>query len=218
VIVFSAIAPIILVIGTLAFSLLWFAHRYSCVYVNRPESENRGRLYPAALFQLFTGLYVLQLCLIGLFTLGQDAHGGRGCLPQAVMMCFALMCTAVYHRKLVVVYSPLFSRTAMDGTGADQAGLLNKEIYSPTVDGKKDISQGHSASSSTSPHRIRQPVLTERRPVVWIPQDRLGVSDYVINETREIHGMRIPISNENAILDNKGRVVCQSCEPPLQDS
>jgi hypothetical protein len=205
VIVFSAIAPIILVIGSLAFALLWVTHRYSFLYVNREESDNGGKLYPVALFQLFTGLYVLELCLIGLFALGQNAQGAPGCLPQAVMMSMVLICTALYHRKLVEVYSPLFSRTVMDGLGKDGV-CLDKEMY-PLTHHEKRIE-----------NPVRQPVLTERPPVVWIPKDPLGVSDGEVRQTRGIHGMGIiPISNENATLDNKGRVVCHSLEPPSQD-
>jgi Extracellular tail, of 10TM putative phosphate transporter len=167
------------------------------------------------LFQLFTGLYVLQLCLIGLFALG-----ARGCLPQVVIMSFALICTAFYHRKLVEVYSPLFSRTAVDGTSTYNAGLLDKEMYPPPRDEKaKGFYREDSASSSNDQERVRQPVLTTPRPVVWIPQDQLGVSDDEIRETRKMHGMGIiPITNANATLDSNGRVACRSPKPPLQDS
>jgi hypothetical protein len=59
VIIFSVITPVILLIGSLSFALLWIAYRYLFLYVNRLESKHEGRLYPSALFQLFTGLYVL---------------------------------------------------------------------------------------------------------------------------------------------------------------
>jgi hypothetical protein len=160
-------------------------------------------MYPAALFQLFTGLYVLQLCLIGLFALSQNVHGTQGCIPQAVMMAFAFGCTAVYHRKLVEIYSPFFSGKLMDD-------LPDEEMQPPVRQTK-----GEAAYQVKNP--IRHPALIAKRPIVWIPQDRLGISDGEISETIEMYGGTIPISNKDAALDDKGRVVCESLAPPCQD-
>ena len=105
----------------------------------------------------------------------------------------------------------------MDGTSIYHAGLVDKEMYPPPRD--EEVKGKDSASSSNDPERVCQPVRTTRHPVVWIPQDQLGVSDDEIRETKEMHGMDIiPITNANAALDSNGRVVCRSPEPSLQDS
>lgn len=49
--------------------------------------------------------------------------------------------------------------------------------------------------------------LRERKPVVWIPRDDLGVSDDEIRRTKEMAGQNIWISNAGTALDAKGRVV-----------
>jgi hypothetical protein len=217
VLVFSAIAPIILLIGSFSFALLWMAHRYACLYINKPESDNGGRLYPAALFQLFTGLYVLQLCLIGLFALGQNGQGTSGSLSRVIMMGFSLVCTALYHRKLMEVYTPLFSRAIMNDVGDDGAGFPDNEKI-VDISRKHSTSSSSSSSSSTSQDQVRQPVLDETRPVVWIPNDTNGVSSEEVRETKKIYGTTIPITNQNATLNSNGKVVCQSIEPPTQNS
>jgi hypothetical protein len=194
VIAFSAIAPIILVIGGIAFAILWAAHRYSCLYVNKPESDNGGRLYPAALLQLFTGLYVLQLCLIGLYALSQNTHGNRGWIPLVGMMALTLVCTVFYNQKLVEIYCPLFSGKVMEDVPEEELAL----------------------ASWRSKDQAQNSILRAERPVVWIPQDPLGVSDRQVSKIRDNYG--IPISNRGAVLDGKGKVVCRILIPPPSGS
>jgi hypothetical protein len=81
----------------------------------------------------------------------------------------------------------------MEDTGEDRAGLPDKEICLVTGDEKAGgISRRHSTSSSTSQDQVRQPVLDESRPVIWIPDEGLGISDEEVRQTREIHGAEIP--------------------------
>jgi hypothetical protein len=90
------------------------------------------------------------------------------------MMGFALVCTALYHRKLVEVYTPLFSRTVMEDTDEDRAGFPDTEMCIATGDETVD--------------RVRQPVLDKTRPVIWIPNDAQGVSDEEPRNTRMVPG------------------------------
>ncbi len=170
--------------------MLWATHRYSCLYINKPESDNGGRLYPAALLQLFTGLYVLQLCLIGLYALSQNTHSNRGWIPLVSMMALALVCTVFYNRKLVEVYCPLFSGKVME-----------------------DVLKELALASWRSRDQAQNSILRAEHPVVWIPQDSSRVSNREVHKIRDIYG--IPISNEGAVLDGKGKIVCQKLVPPV---
>ncbi|KAK0722261.1 hypothetical protein B0T26DRAFT_643714 [Lasiosphaeria miniovina] len=106
--IYSIVAPIISIFAIITFSLLWVANRYNMLYVTRFRTDTGGVLYPRAINQTFTGLYVMELCLIGLFSLAQDEEGRNACLPQAFIMLGALIFTAIYQYLLNTAFGPLF--------------------------------------------------------------------------------------------------------------
>ena len=75
------ISPLILIFNIITFSLFWIVYRYITLYINQVQIDTAGMLFPKAINQLFTGLYVMELCLVGLFLLteGTRPHGqGQG--------------------------------------------------------------------------------------------------------------------------------------------
>lgn len=105
--VFSVIAPIMSIFAIINFSLLWCAHRYNMLYVTRFRTDTGGALYPRALNQMFTGLYVMELCLVGLFFLVQDPDGSVLCYSQAIIMIVTIFLTALYQIMLNREFGPL---------------------------------------------------------------------------------------------------------------
>ncbi|KAI0542927.1 hypothetical protein GGR58DRAFT_2655 [Xylaria digitata] len=106
--VYSVIAPIISIFAIITFSLLWIANKYSMLYVNRLSIDTGGVLYPRALNQTFTGLYVMDIALIGLFFIQEDAKGARACAPQAIIMIVVTILTALYQLLLNMSFGPMF--------------------------------------------------------------------------------------------------------------
>lgn len=106
--VYSVIAPIISIFAIITFSLLWIANRYTMLYVNRLTVDTGGVLYPRAINQTFTGLYVMELCLIGLFFLVRDDQGHPACSIQAIIMIVATVLTVLYQFLLNMSFGPLF--------------------------------------------------------------------------------------------------------------
>ncbi|KAM7189714.1 protein of unknown function DUF221 domain containing protein [Naviculisporaceae sp. PSN 640] len=105
--IYSIVAPLISLFAIITFSLLWFAHRYNMIYVTRFRNDTGGVLYPRAINQTFTGLYVMELCLIGLFLLVEDEDGTNVCIPHAIVMFVALILTALYQILLNNSFGPL---------------------------------------------------------------------------------------------------------------
>lgn len=89
----------------ITFSLFWFTYRYQMIYVSYAKAETNGLIFPKAINQLFTGLYFLQLCLIGLFFLQSD----RDCIPHAIIMIVTLVFTVLYQIVLNRAFGPLFT-------------------------------------------------------------------------------------------------------------
>ncbi|KAH9908757.1 DUF221-domain-containing protein [Xylariomycetidae sp. FL2044] len=105
--VYSVIAPIISIFAIITFSLLWIAQRYSMIYVNRFTHDTGGVLYPTAINQTFTGLYLMEICLIGLFFVVRDPDNNAACYPHGIIMIVATCLTALYQFLLNMSFGPL---------------------------------------------------------------------------------------------------------------
>ncbi|KAL8675299.1 MAG: hypothetical protein Q9168_000328 [Polycauliona sp. 1 TL-2023] len=111
--IYSVISPLIMVFNIATFSLFWLVYRYNTLYVTKFRFDTGGLLFPRAINQLFTGLYVMELCLIGLFLLVRDADEngnavGSPCKGQAIVMIVALILTVLYQFLLNNAFAPLF--------------------------------------------------------------------------------------------------------------
>ncbi|KAL7950211.1 hypothetical protein V8C42DRAFT_309815 [Trichoderma barbatum] len=107
-IIYSVVAPLISIFAVITFGLLWVAQRYSMLYVTRFEVDTGGVLYPRALNQTFTGIYVMELCLAGLFFIVVDDSGTHTCTPHGIVMIVVLGLTILYQILLNNSFSPLF--------------------------------------------------------------------------------------------------------------
>ena len=91
----------------ITFSLFWFTYRYQMIYVSYAKAETNGLIFPKAINQLFTGLYFLELCLIGLFFLQKSQAGAFACFPQAIIMIVVFMFTVTYQILINMAFGPL---------------------------------------------------------------------------------------------------------------
>lgn len=105
--VFSVIAPLMSLFAIVNFSMLWCAHRYNMLYVTRFKTDTGGVLYPRALNQMFTGLYVMELCLVGLFFLVRDENGDGAGYAQGIIMIVSIFLTALFQILLNQEFGPL---------------------------------------------------------------------------------------------------------------
>jgi hypothetical protein len=105
--IYCVVSPLIIVFAIITFTLFWIANRYNMLYVSRFKLDTGGLLYPRALNQTFVGLYVMELCLIGLFFLVRDKQGNAACIPQAIIMIVSIFLTALYQVLLNWSFGPL---------------------------------------------------------------------------------------------------------------
>ncbi|RDW86015.1 DUF221-domain-containing protein [Coleophoma crateriformis] len=107
--VYSTIAPLILLFMLITFSLFWVVIKNNLLYCVRTGTVDGGGLFfPSAINQLFTGLYFMEFCLIGLFFLVRDAQNHVACEAQGIIMAMVLVFTVLYQIWLVNHLSPLF--------------------------------------------------------------------------------------------------------------
>ncbi|GAW18866.1 hypothetical protein ANO14919_083480 [Xylariales sp. No.14919] len=152
--VYSVIAPIISIFAIITFSLLWIANKYSMLYVNRLSIDTGGVLYPRALNQTFTGLYVMNIALIGLFFIQEDETGDRACAPQAIIMIVVTILTALYQLLLNTSFGPMFRYLPI--TFEDEA-VIRDEAFQRAQDRRLGLADDDDAKQfdedSSSPHQ-----------------------------------------------------------------
>lgn len=99
-ITYSCIAPLILGFATIGMSLFYLAFRYNILFVTDSQIDTKGLIYPRALQQLLTGVYIAEICLIGLF-------GISTAIGPLICMVVFLVFTALFHVSLNSALGPL---------------------------------------------------------------------------------------------------------------
>ncbi|SCU90635.1 LADA_0F05446g1_1 [Lachancea dasiensis] len=98
---YSIIAPILLIFATFSLGLFYLAHTYNLNYVLGFSFDMKGRSYSRALFQAFLGLYLSEICLLGLFIM---AKTWGPLVIEAVFIVFTVLCHLYFQRRFI----PLF--------------------------------------------------------------------------------------------------------------
>ncbi|KAE8446486.1 hypothetical protein EG329_011949 [Mollisiaceae sp. DMI_Dod_QoI] len=99
-ITYSLIAPIVLGVAAIGLSIVYISYKYNLLYVYSSERDTRGLCYPRALKQTLTGIYLAEICLIGLF-------GIKGAYGPVVLMFGLVIFSALFHVSLNDALSPL---------------------------------------------------------------------------------------------------------------
>ncbi|KAG0645729.1 hypothetical protein D0Z07_7775 [Hyphodiscus hymeniophilus] len=117
-ITYSIISPLVLGFATVGFALIYLAARYNSIYILTNKVDTRGAAYAKVLQQLMTGVYLGEVCLIGLFAIN-TAPG-----PIVLMVIF-LVCTVVYHIMMRQALKPLTAYLPESVDGGDQRKLFD---------------------------------------------------------------------------------------------
>ena len=97
-----------LIFISITFTLFWVAYRHNYYYVQRVKVDTHGLLFNNALSQLFAGIYVLEISLIGLFFLVRDSRDRVVCSSQGIIMIVVLILTAIFHFVMEQHLCPLY--------------------------------------------------------------------------------------------------------------
>ncbi|KAK3686349.1 phosphate metabolism protein 7 [Vermiconidia calcicola] len=95
---YSCIAPLILGFATVGFGLLYLAYRYNVFFTLGTQVSTGGRSYMRALQQLTVGIYLSEICLIGLFAIGTSSAGI--CVGPLILMIIFLLGTIMWHYQM----------------------------------------------------------------------------------------------------------------------
>jgi hypothetical protein len=99
-ITYAVIAPLMLFWSTIGIGLFYLAYRYNILFVSETAVDTRGLIYPRALKQLLTGVYLAEICLIGMCIVSR-AYG-----PVVIAVVFFVF-TILYHITIQKALDPL---------------------------------------------------------------------------------------------------------------
>lgn len=105
--------------------LFYVAWRYNVLFVTDTKIDTRGLIYPRALKQLFTGIYLAEVCMIGLF--GASVAPG----PLVLMVAF-LVFTVLFHISLNSALDPLLYNLPQSLLAEEEALLADMEAAAGT--------------------------------------------------------------------------------------
>lgn len=106
--------------ATVALGLFYIAWRYNIFFVTDTQIDTRGMIYPRAMKQLFTGLYLGEVCMIGLF--GASVAPG-----PLVLMVILLIFTVLFHISLNSALDPLINNLPMTLMAEEESRLLGPQ-------------------------------------------------------------------------------------------
>ncbi|KAI9852133.1 MAG: hypothetical protein M1838_001757 [Thelocarpon superellum] len=143
-IIYAIISPLILGFAAIGFYLIYLAFRYNLLFVFDANIDTKGQVYPTALMQLMTGVYLGEVCLIGLFACAKAAG------PLVLEIVF-LIFTVLYHISLSAAVGPMLvylpkslaaeeaARLAAEGRAAEAAREGEKEGVEGVVGGREAL-------------------------------------------------------------------------------
>ncbi|EEY14903.1 phosphate metabolism protein [Verticillium alfalfae VaMs.102] len=260
-IAYAVIAPIMLFWSTIGIGCFYMAYRYNILFVTDTNIDTRGLIYPRALKQLTCGVYLAEICMIGMFSV-KKAPG------PVVIAVVLLVLTILGHITFASALNPLLyslPRTlqveeellltgdveaAAAGTnGEGAAGTQSKAaIFKKVLPGNGDnvvekrgniitrwlkpwIFADYHTLRALVPHDLVDvdqlyseqvekdayfpPSVTSATPLLWIPEDKAGVSRDEIIQTSKVIG----ITDEGCTLDDKNKLQwdAEGARPPIWD-
>jgi len=166
-IVYSMIAPLVLGFATVGLLLLYIAFRYELVYaLDTNQMTTRGETYRKALQQLTTGVYVSELCMIGIFAMDTGSNP-QAAGPLALMVIF-LVVTILFHIIMNVAFKPLLRGSPRDLRAGSEFGRA--------TDTQFEMGQLH--HDSESQHRLTN------------VQSELGQDDATLSGRDNVMGLK----------------------------
>lgn len=223
--------------STLGMALFYLAFRYNILFVTDTVIDTRGLIYPRALKQLFVGIYLAEICMVGLFIVSKA--GG----PAALMVVF-LIFTVLFQITISSALDPLLYSLPRSleveeeaiqrgeqvvngqapGEGVQKKGnfvmkYLKPWMYADYQTLRKLVPQDESAdlarqyTDEVVANAYLHPAVSSPVPVLWIPEDPAGVSKQEVGITSKV----IPITDEGCTLDDKNNIEWDTvgARPPI---
>jgi hypothetical protein len=230
-IVYSTIQPIILPIVALHFTLYYLVYRHQFLYVYDKLNQTGGLLFPKAIYQVFTGVYISQLTLIGLMFLNQGFAQGVLCVILLILSIGVLLAMqAIFEHNPRAEFLPvdlmgiidMKTRNLLVGKNHNKRVSSKKEPIRNEDDNNDDdytrtdvvhVNEGDEEDlEDYGSNTFMHPALVATQSSVWIPNDQ-NISNEVIDDFSK-DGIRA--TNHGARLNENHKVEIDIDKIPLE--
>lgn len=103
-IAYSTIAPLVLGFATVGMGLIYLAYRYNMMYVYNAHIDTKGAFYAKALEQLMVGVYLAEICILGLLGIGIGSK--LSAIGPTVIVAVLLAVTIAFHVFIKMKLAP----------------------------------------------------------------------------------------------------------------
>ncbi|KAJ4265006.1 phosphate metabolism protein 7 [Fusarium torreyae] len=142
----AVITPLMLFWSTIGMALFYLAYRYNVLFVTETTIDTHGLIYPRALKQLFVGVYLAEICMVGMFIISK-APG------PAVLMAAFLVFTILFHISLAKALNPLLYSLPRS-LEVEEERIQNSQQGSELEDGHAHNGEGASNGASNGAGKI----------------------------------------------------------------
>lgn len=176
---YSSIAPLVLGFATVGFTLLYLSFRYSSIFTLGTDVSTRGESYGRALFQLTTGLYLSELCLIGLFGIGiGNTTSSIGPLVLMVVFLVATILWQIWLKRKVKKLNEEFASGAVASQPSHNAGAHYGDVQgSDDIEKARTLSEDDQAKAH-SPYS-EHPTEPTAQIQTYTPKDKLPLGQRI---------------------------------------
>lgn len=130
--------------------VFYVSYRYMLLYTVQPRTDTKGHCYTLALQQILTGVYIAELCLIGLF-------GLRAATGPSAMLIALLVMTIVFNYTTNSYFAPLEQYLPADLALESDADDEQAPLLSAAEEGEADALRNSQSQINRISRQTRVP-------------------------------------------------------------
>lgn len=186
-ITYAVIAPLMLFWATIGLGLFYLAYRYNVLFVSDTKIDTRGLFYPRALKHLFFGIYIAEICMVGMFAISKA--GG----PAALMAIFMIF-TILYHLTLNRSLGPLLQGLPRS-LQVEEELIQARQIAGSDPEAAAESKEAHEVAAETTAQKQPNFITKFLKPWIycdyhtlrkWVPAE--DIVHFPTEYTEEIEG------------------------------
>lgn len=168
-IIYSTIAPLVslFMVVLLVFFMLYYKHALKYMYSAANPSETNGRLYPRAIFQLYTGIYCFEFCMVGIFLSLRDEKSEHTLKLQALIMSFVFGLSVSSNVVTYTRFQKLFR-------------FIPQLKHKPEIVEEDGFGGRDDINLKERSLLYLHPCYQYQKPVIWLPADSDGNSERIL--------------------------------------
>jgi len=205
---YACISPLVIGFAALGLGVFYLSYLYNLTFVIQTKLETKGKCYTRALQQILTGIYIGELCLIGLLSL-------RKATGPLVMLVILFVSTVLYNIVLNRYLNPLEDHLPDHLLNSDDA---EEETLLATAEQGEVIAEANEQSRVQRvgrnlhiPSKIRDPIAQFFEPHIYASHKAmtafLGLAEASAAETIEYTQDTLRTAYLNPSLTSKPPVV-----------